>query len=170
MCHRPLAHLSELAAVSGLSAGHPDRRHRRPRPAPPGQFPPRSAVPWSIASPNPLNRITWSRDDVRRFLGAYLTEPKAHIFFDSPDEPLEHETSSMPAPRGSPSTPGASLFTEASFPERGTGPPVEPAIRPSCRIRRPPPARLHRRPVRRRHRVCSTTGTADLLVSDDLMD
>ena len=38
-----------------------------------------------------LKRITWSRDDVRRFLGAYLTEPKAHIFFDSPDEPLDHE-------------------------------------------------------------------------------
>ena len=38
-----------------------------------------------------LRRITWSRDDVRRFLGAYLTEPKAHIFFDSPDEPLEHD-------------------------------------------------------------------------------
>ena len=38
-----------------------------------------------------LNRITWSRDDVRRFLGAYLTEPKAHIFFESPDDPLEHE-------------------------------------------------------------------------------
>ncbi|MDD3354369.1 cupin domain-containing protein, partial [Zoogloea sp.] len=38
-----------------------------------------------------LNRITWSTDDVRRFLGTYLTEPKPHVFFDSPEEPLEHE-------------------------------------------------------------------------------
>lgn len=38
-----------------------------------------------------LKRITWTRDDVRGFLGAYLTEPKPHIFFDSPDDPLEHD-------------------------------------------------------------------------------
>jgi 50S ribosomal protein L16 3-hydroxylase len=38
-----------------------------------------------------LNRITWNRENVRSFLGAYLTEPKPHVFFDSPDEPLEHE-------------------------------------------------------------------------------
>jgi len=38
-----------------------------------------------------LQRITWNRDDVRSFLGAYLTEPKPHVFFDSPDEALEHE-------------------------------------------------------------------------------
>ncbi|WP_374487805.1 JmjC domain-containing protein [Zoogloea sp.] len=38
-----------------------------------------------------LAQIRWSRDDVRQFLGAYLTEPKPHIFFDGPDEPLEHE-------------------------------------------------------------------------------
>ncbi len=38
-----------------------------------------------------LRRISWNRDDVRGFLGAYLTEPKPHIFFESPDEPVEHE-------------------------------------------------------------------------------
>ena len=38
-----------------------------------------------------LQRITWNRDDVRGFLGAYLTEPKPHVFFDSPEEPLEHD-------------------------------------------------------------------------------
>ncbi|MBS0369885.1 MAG: cupin domain-containing protein [Proteobacteria bacterium] len=38
-----------------------------------------------------LKRITWTREDVRDFLGAYLTEPKPHVFFDCPDEPLEHE-------------------------------------------------------------------------------
>lgn len=52
-----------------------------------------------------LKRITWNRDDVRSFLGAYLTEPKAHVFFDSPDEPLDHEdfldacTASTSSPR-----------------------------------------------------------------------
>ncbi|HMV18473.1 MAG TPA: cupin domain-containing protein [Rhodocyclaceae bacterium] len=39
-----------------------------------------------------LARITWTREDVRRFLGAYLTEPKPHVFFDSPDEPLDHDS------------------------------------------------------------------------------
>ncbi|WP_374264811.1 JmjC domain-containing protein [Zoogloea sp.] len=38
-----------------------------------------------------LRRITWDRDDVRSFLGAYLTEPKPHVFFDCPDDPLEHD-------------------------------------------------------------------------------
>lgn len=38
-----------------------------------------------------LSRITWTREDVRSFLGAYLTEPKAHVYFDSPDEPCEHD-------------------------------------------------------------------------------
>lgn len=38
-----------------------------------------------------LQRITWTRDDVKGFLGAYLTEPKPHVFFESPDDPLEHD-------------------------------------------------------------------------------
>lgn len=38
-----------------------------------------------------LARITWTREDVRSFLGSYLTDPKPHIYFDSPDEPLEHD-------------------------------------------------------------------------------
>ncbi|HSF48039.1 MAG TPA: cupin domain-containing protein [Burkholderiales bacterium] len=35
-----------------------------------------------------LDEIRWSRADVERFLGCYLTEPKAHIFFDAPAAPL----------------------------------------------------------------------------------
>jgi len=35
-----------------------------------------------------LGRIRWNRDTVRDFLGTYLTEPKAHIFFDPPAKPL----------------------------------------------------------------------------------
>ncbi len=35
-----------------------------------------------------LQAIRWDRSMVADFLGEYLTEPKAHVFFDPPDEPL----------------------------------------------------------------------------------
>jgi 50S ribosomal protein L16 3-hydroxylase len=35
-----------------------------------------------------LAGIRWNRDTVRDFLGSYLTEPKSHVFFDPPAEPL----------------------------------------------------------------------------------
>lgn len=35
-----------------------------------------------------LKDIRWSRKDVESFLGGYLSEPKPHVFFDPPDEPL----------------------------------------------------------------------------------
>ncbi|WP_341675389.1 cupin domain-containing protein [Niveibacterium sp. SC-1] len=35
-----------------------------------------------------LARIRWGRADVARFLGRYLSEPKAHVFFDPPERPL----------------------------------------------------------------------------------
>ncbi len=31
-----------------------------------------------------LARIRWTRDDVERFIGGYFSEPKAHVFFESP--------------------------------------------------------------------------------------
>lgn len=33
-----------------------------------------------------LAGIRWDTDDIRTFLGSYLTEPKPHVFFDDPDE------------------------------------------------------------------------------------
>ncbi len=33
-----------------------------------------------------IDQIRWDQDDVTNFTGCYLTEPKAHIFFDAPDE------------------------------------------------------------------------------------
>lgn len=33
-----------------------------------------------------LTGITWDNDDIADFLGHYLSEPKAHIYFDAPDE------------------------------------------------------------------------------------
>lgn len=35
-----------------------------------------------------LDRITWNDDDVGRFLGMYLSEPKPHLFLDPPDRPV----------------------------------------------------------------------------------
>jgi len=35
-----------------------------------------------------LSRIRWAQRDVTEFLGQYLSEPKPHVFFDSPQEEL----------------------------------------------------------------------------------
>jgi 50S ribosomal protein L16 3-hydroxylase len=40
---------------------------------------------------NMLSGIRWSRKDVTDFVGEYLTEPKAHIFFDPPENPLSRK-------------------------------------------------------------------------------
>jgi 50S ribosomal protein L16 3-hydroxylase len=38
-----------------------------------------------------LAGIRWSRADVEAFVGAYLTEPKSHVFFAPPEEPLSRK-------------------------------------------------------------------------------
>lgn len=38
-----------------------------------------------------IARVRWDRDDVRNFLGCYLSEPKPHIYFDAPKEPLSRK-------------------------------------------------------------------------------
>ncbi len=35
-----------------------------------------------------LNKIKWHHADIEKFLGSYLTEPKSHVFFDPPTNPL----------------------------------------------------------------------------------
>jgi 50S ribosomal protein L16 3-hydroxylase len=35
-----------------------------------------------------LEKIRWNPEQVADFLGRYLTEPKAHVFYDPPEEPL----------------------------------------------------------------------------------
>ena len=35
-----------------------------------------------------IQQIQWDKSDISNFLGCYLSEPKPHIFFDPPDEPL----------------------------------------------------------------------------------
>lgn len=39
-----------------------------------------------------LSRISWSQRDVADFIGHYLTEPKPHVFYDAPDEPLDERS------------------------------------------------------------------------------
>ena len=46
-----------------------------------------------------LTAIRWSRSDVEQFLGGYLTEPKPHIFFDPPDEPVSAKRFAQQAKR-----------------------------------------------------------------------
>jgi 50S ribosomal protein L16 3-hydroxylase len=38
-----------------------------------------------------LDRITWGRGDVERFMGTYLTEPKPHVFFTPPSRPRDEQ-------------------------------------------------------------------------------
>jgi 50S ribosomal protein L16 3-hydroxylase len=35
-----------------------------------------------------IKRVHWDREDIANFLGCYLSEPKPHIFFDTPERPL----------------------------------------------------------------------------------
>ncbi len=35
-----------------------------------------------------IREVRWDSDDVREFLGEYLTEPKGHVFFDPPEKSL----------------------------------------------------------------------------------
>jgi 50S ribosomal protein L16 3-hydroxylase len=32
--------------------------------------------------------VRWDREDIANFLGCYLSEPKPHIYFDAPEQPL----------------------------------------------------------------------------------
>jgi len=38
-----------------------------------------------------LNKIQWKQADVERFLGIYLTEPKPHVFYEPPLNPLSKD-------------------------------------------------------------------------------
>ena len=60
--------------------GLPDALYRDPalKPARRGAAIPRSMVSFAEAT---LKSIRWSKDDTARFLGEFLTEPKAHVVF-----------------------------------------------------------------------------------------
>ncbi len=35
-----------------------------------------------------IKQVRWDREDIANFLGSYLSEPKPHIYFDAPEQPL----------------------------------------------------------------------------------
>jgi len=74
-----LCYLQDRTEPPGLFAD-PDRK----RPRHPGEMP-ADLIDWSAKL---LGQIRWNEADVADFLGRFLTEPKAHIFFDPPDPPL----------------------------------------------------------------------------------
>ena len=64
------------------------RGHYRDPGAPPARHP--GEVPASMVdhAGRALAGIRWNGPQVREFLGRYLTEPKAHVFFEPPPRPL----------------------------------------------------------------------------------
>lgn len=36
-----------------------------------------------------IKQVRWDREDIANFLGCYLTEPKAHVFFEAPVRPVK---------------------------------------------------------------------------------
>ena len=64
------------------------------------QDPDQPAVTRSAALPEGLinttqrlaDAVQWGRTDIVQFLGGYLTEPKAHVFFDSPFRTMKRDT------------------------------------------------------------------------------
>ena len=65
-----------------LTGIYNDPGQRRPRHA--GEIP-TAMLDWTEDA---IKRATWNRNDVLEFLGSYLSEPKAHIFFDPPARTL----------------------------------------------------------------------------------
>ena len=35
-----------------------------------------------------IQKVRWDKEDIANFLGCYLSEPKAHVYFNPPEEPL----------------------------------------------------------------------------------
>lgn len=79
LAHGFLAHLQDTLEFDGRYAD-PDLRV----PTHPGRIGP--AMLTQIEAM--IARIRWSRRDVAEFAGRYLSEPKPHVFFDVPAQPL----------------------------------------------------------------------------------
>ncbi|ATE62481.1 cupin domain-containing protein [Thauera sinica] len=79
-----------------------------------------------------LAGIRWTRSDVAEFVGEYLTEPKAHIFFDPPEEPMARKTFARAVEACGYALDARSLllFSEAGFHLNGEAVAVQPDLRP----------------------------------------
>jgi len=74
-----LAYLQDTLEMEGMYAD-PGLR----RPSPPAEIP-KDLLAWTMTT---LKGMRWGEADVLDFLGRYLSEPKAHVFFDPPARPL----------------------------------------------------------------------------------
>ena len=70
-----LAYLQEQIDVAGMYAD-PDLK--------PTRQPAKISAAMVRQVADMLKNISWHKDDVARFLGSYLSEPKAHVVFDAP--------------------------------------------------------------------------------------
>jgi len=79
-----------------------------------------------------LASIRWSRRDVAEFVGEYLTEPKAHIFFDPPEAPLTRKAFSRAVAAHGYALDARTLllFSEAGFHLNGEALAVPEELRP----------------------------------------
>ena len=74
-----LNHLQDILEVEGMYADPSPRRSRHPAEIP------GALLDWTADT---LRAVRWDRADIVDFLGRYLSEPKAHVFFDPPRRPL----------------------------------------------------------------------------------
>ncbi len=74
-----LNHLQDTLDIEGMYADPGLRPPRHPARLPEG------LVDWASEV---VRSLRWGRGDIVDFLGRYLSEPKAHVFFDPPPRPL----------------------------------------------------------------------------------
>lgn len=74
-----LTYLQDNLKLEGLYAD-PDLK----RPRHPAEIP-TEMLEWTVRT---IKSLRWDKADITDFLGRYLSEPKAHIFFDPPERPL----------------------------------------------------------------------------------
>lgn len=86
-----LAYLQDNLALEGLYAD-PDLKH----PKHPGEIP-AEMLDWTARM---IRTLRWDKADITDFLGRYLSEPKAHVFFDPPSRPLSQANFCKAAGRG----------------------------------------------------------------------
>ncbi len=100
-----------------------------------------------------LKAISWRKRDVDHFVGAYLSEPKAHILFDPPARPLSYPRFSAAAARTGITLDrrSALLYRKASFYMDGEHTTVAPALfaplATLANTRRLPPAPMTDEPL-----------------------
>lgn len=74
-----LVYLQDNLCVDGMYAD-PDLKHQK--------HPSEISAEMLKQVEHAINQIKWGKSDIANFLGGYLSEPKPHIFFESPEKAL----------------------------------------------------------------------------------